>query len=365
MMQIAFYGSSLLSSYWNGAATYYRGLLRALARRGYAITFYEPDVFDRQKHRDMMPPDWCSVVVYEATPQSLLRVAMKAAEADIVIKASGVGYEDEALLLEMLRHKRPDSLSVFWDVDAPATLAQLRREPGHPLRRALRKIDLVLTYGGGDPVIAAYLTMGASTCVPVYNALDPQAHHPVAPQDRFTANLSFLANRLPDRESRAGEFFFAPAALLPSHQFILGGSGWVDKAIPPNIRYLGHVGTADHNAFNASANAVLNVSRDSMAENGFSPATRVFEAAGAGTCIISDSWPGVELFLRPTHEILLARDGSDVVEIVAGLKKDQAHAIGAAALKRVLAEHTYEHRAALVDGIFRRVAKSPAVEAAE
>ena len=97
-MKIAFYGSSLLSSYWNGAATYYRGLLRALAALGYDIIFYEPDAYDRQKNRDIEPPDWCKVVVYEATPQALMQVARRAAEADIVVMASGVGFEDDALL---------------------------------------------------------------------------------------------------------------------------------------------------------------------------------------------------------------------------------------------------------------------------
>src|SRR5690606_34203562 len=206
-MKMAFYGSSLLSSYWNGAATYYRGLLKELARLGYDITFYEPDVYDRQKHRDMEPPDWCSVVVYEATPQALMQVTARAAEADIAVKASGVGYEDEALLLEMLRRVRPDALSVFWDVDAPATLAQLRNEPDHPLHRALQKIDLVLTYGGGDPVVYAYRGMGATHCIPIYNALDPETHHAVEPVTRFKSDLAFLGNRLPDREKRMEAFF--------------------------------------------------------------------------------------------------------------------------------------------------------------
>jgi spore maturation protein CgeB len=363
-MKIAFYGSSLLSSYWNGAATYYRGLLRALARHGHSITFYEPDVLDRQKHRDIEPPDWCSVVVYEATPHALQEATSKAAVADIVIKASGVGYEDEALLFEMLRHKRAGALAVFWDVDAPATLAMLRQDPDHPLHRALRKLDLVLTYGGGPPVVAAYRAIGASQCIPIYNALDPDTHHPVTTERRLAADLGFLANRLPDRESRADEFFFSPAASLPTHRFTLGGSGWADKPASSNINRLGHVGTRDHNAFNASAKAVLNVTRDSMAETGFSPATGVFEAAGAGACLISDTWPGVEMFLEPMHEILLARDAADVVDILAGLTKEQARTIGAAALKRVLSEHTYQHRARLVDGIFRRMADRPVIEVA-
>jgi spore maturation protein CgeB len=364
-MKMAMYGSSLLSSYWNGAATYYRGPLRALEQMGYDITFYEPDVYGRQRQRDMEPPEWCSVVVYEPTPQALLRVAGRAAEADIVVKASGVGYEDEALLLEVLRQARPGALKVFWDVDAPATLEQLRREADHPLHRALRKIDLVATYGGGDPVIRSYMAMGAARCVPVYNGLDTATHHPVTPVDRFQSDLAFLGNRLPDRERRVEAFFLEPAAQMASKSFLMGGAGWDDKPIPRNVTWIGHVGTRDHNAFNVSPKAVLNISRDSMASNGFSPATRVFEAAGAGACLISDAWPGIELFLTPEKEILVARDGQDVVELLNALSPEKAKEIGAAALRRVLADHTYAQRAKLVDETFRSLAKQKFLEAAQ
>lgn len=281
-MKIAFYGSSLVSAYWNGAATYYRGLLRALAEKGYNITFYEPDVYDRQMNRDMDPPDWCRVVVYEGTVDALKAVTSEAAEADIVVKASGVGFEDDRLLEEVLRNARPHALKIFWDVDAPATLAELRADPDHPLRRALSALDLVMTYGGGDPVVSAYRSVGAAECVPIYNALDPQTHHPVPKDHRFAADLGFLGNRLPDREARVEHFFLEPASRLPNRTFLLGGSGWHDKPISSNVRYIGHVPTRDHNAFNVTPMAVLNISRASMAENGFSPATRVSRRLAPG-----------------------------------------------------------------------------------
>jgi len=364
-MKIAFYGSSLLSSYWNGAATYYRGLLKALSRRGYDIVFYEPDAFDRQKHRDIEPPDWCNVVVYEATPDGLIEVASRAAQADIVVKASGVGYEDEALLRAVLDHARSDALTVFWDVDAPATLGELRNDPDHPLHDALKRIGLVLTYGGGDPVVWDYRAFGAAECVPIYNALDPETHHPVAENPRFGCDLAFLGNRLPDREARVESFFLEPARALAGQTFLLGGSGWGDKQLPANVSWLGHVCTRDHNAFNVTPKAVLNISRDSMASNGFSPATRVFEAAGAGACLITDAWAGIEMFLTPGEEILVARDGADVAEITRTLRPRRAKAIGAAALRRVLAEHTYTLRAELVDAIFKADFERRTAEAAE
>ncbi|TGP54187.1 hypothetical protein EN873_13720 [bacterium M00.F.Ca.ET.230.01.1.1] len=364
-MKIAFYGSSLLSSYWNGAATYYRGLLKALSQRGYDIVFYEPDVYDRQKHRDIEAPDWCSVVVYEPTPHALMQVASRAAQADVVVKASGVGFEDDALLHAVLDNARPDALTVFWDVDAPATLSELRNDADHRLHEALKRIGIVLTYGGGDPVVWDYRALGAAECVPIYNALDPETHHPVAANPRFACDLAFLGNRLPDREARVDAFFLDPARRLGGQRFLLGGSGWDDKPLPANVSWLGHVGTSDHNAFNVTPKAVLNISRDSMAANGFSPATRVFEAAGAGACLLTDAWLGIELFLTPGEEILVARDGADVAEIMRTLTPERAQAIGAAALRRVLAEHTYTLRARLVDDIFKAHFERRAMEAAE
>ncbi len=350
-MQIAFYGSSLLSSYWNGAATYYRGLLQALAKYGHSITFYEPDAFDRQAHRDIDPPAWAKVVVYDASHSALARVMGEAREADVVVKASGVGVFDDELVAGLNENASPHALRVYWDVDAPATLAVLRAAPDHLLRRTLPDFDLVLTYGGGPPVVDAYEALGARCCVPIYNALDPATHFPVAADPALAADLSFLANRLPDREKRVEEFFLAAALREPGKRFLLGGNGWHDKPMPSNVACIGHVPTALHNALNCSAAAVLNVARDSMAEMGFSPATRVFEAAGAGACLITDAWEGIELFLQPDTEILVARDGKDVADHLAALTPARAHAIGKASLRRCLAEHTYDSRAAIVHAL--------------
>ena len=345
MPRIAFYGSSLLSSYWNGAATYYRGLLAALARLGYDVTFYEPDVHDRQAHRDTDPPDWCKVVVWDGTPEGLTRAAARAAEADIVVKASGVGHEDDRLLAEVMDAARPGAIRVFWDVDAPATLAELQAAPDHPLRRMLPALDLVLTYGGGDPVVRDYRALGARQVAPIYNALDPATHRPTNPEPRFEADLAFLGNRLPDRDARVREFFLGPAEALPDCRFLIGGAGWGDVAMPANVRKLGHVPTANHNAFNATPRMVLNIARDSMAQTGFSPATRVFEAAGAGACLITDAWEGIELFLEPGREILVARDGAEVAAHLREVTRDDAERIGQAALRRVRADHSYDRRA--------------------
>ena len=351
-MNIAFFGSSLVSAYWNGAATYYRGILKALHGLGHSITFYEPDVYDRQKHRDIEDPSWAKVVVYSAEGfEGVYQVLEEAEAADIIVKASGVGVLDEFLEKSVIEIKRPGAIAVFWDVDAPATLDRVQQDSFDPFADLIPRYDFILTYGGGQPVINAYQRLGAQECVPIYNALDPSTHFPVAPDSRFESDLAFLGNRLPDREARVEEFFFRVAERLPDKRFLLGGNGWDGKSMSSNVRSAGHVYTADHNAFNCSSPAVLNISRESMARYGYSPATRIFEAAGAAACILTDAWQGIESFLEPGREILVAKNGEEVAETLSSLTNQRAREIGWKAQARVLAEHTYAHRARQVDAL--------------
>jgi spore maturation protein CgeB len=355
-MRIAFFGSSLVSAYWNGACTYYRGIVRALDARGHRVTFYEPDAFERQAHRDIDDPEWARVVVYEPRDERTVREAVAAAgRAEVVVKASGVGVYD-ALLEEAVAELEGPRARIFWDVDAPATLAAMEADPGNPLRELIGSYDMVLTYGGGQPVIDRYAALGARACIPVYNALDPDTHHPAPPRPELACDLAFLGNRLPDREARVEDFFFGAAEALPDRSFLLGGNGWEDRVAGlPNVRYLGHVPPGDHNSLNRSALAVLNVSRESMAANGWSPATRVFEAAGSGACLITDAWEGLEQFLTPGEEVLVAEGGAEVASLLAGLDREQTREIGAAARERVLAGHTYDRRAEQVEAILEAV----------
>jgi spore maturation protein CgeB len=351
-MNIAFFGSSLLSAYWNGAATYYRGLLRALFERGHRVVFYEPDAYERQQHKDLEPPSWAEVVVYSAAGKDgVERCLERARSADVLVKASGVGVFDELLERAVLDQGRPGQTIVFWDVDAPATLERVEKDPADAFRALIPRYDFVLTYGGGPPVIRRYAALGAQSCVPIYNALDPATHYPVAPEQRFAGKLGFLGNRLPDREQRVDAFFLDVARATPELSFVLGGSGWHDKPMPPNVRYLGHLYTREHNAFNSTLDAVLNVNRDSMARAGYSPATRVFEAAGAGACVISDAWEGIEHFLEPGRELLVARSADEVAGHLRALTPERRMAIGEAARRRVLRDHTYDRRASEVERV--------------
>ena len=355
-LNIAFFGSSLVSAYWNGAATYYRGLIRALHAQGHQITFYEPDAFLRQQHRDIDDPPWARVVVYSCKGEAgVLSAVEEASSADVLIKASDVGIFDDLLEEAVLQNRRRQQPVIFWDVDVPATLARLDADPADPLHSFIGQYDLVLTYGGGAPVVEAYRQLGAKRCVPIYNAIDPYTHFPVGRDSRYVGDLGFMGNRLPEREARANEFFFKTSELLPRRRFVLGGSGWQDKTLGSNVDYAGHVFTREHNVFNCSPRAILNVSREKTARFGYLPAMRVFEAAGAAACLITDPWDGIEDFFEPDDEILIAKDAAGVAAHLESLSLEQMGSIGRAAHRRVLEKHTYAQRAAQVESLLNEM----------
>ena len=351
-MRLFVFGSSITSCYWNGAATYYRGIYKSLHALGYQIVFAEPDAYGRQQKRDLNHCEYAEVVVYQS-PQDIPNLLVRAAECDLIIKHSGVGVDDELLEKVVLECRTPDNRVAFWDVDAPATLARVERNPSDPFHALISLYDFVFTYGGGEPVVEHYRQLGAKNTHPIYNALDPETHFPVSPDPEMSCDLAFVGNRLPDREQRVQDFFLAAAELAPDLSFLLGGEGWGNRSLPSNVRWIGHVGTADHNRINCSARMVLNINRDSMASVGFSPPTRVFEAAGAGACLITDFWTGIEHFFAPEREILVARDARDVLDCLRRHKNDSV-AIGRAMRARALADHTYGQRAGQVDKILQR-----------
>ena len=351
-MKIYVFGSSLTSCYWNGAATYYRGIYRNLHRFGHDITFAEPDIYNRQQNRDCHEIDYATVRLYQ-TPRDLDKVLSEACDSDLIVKHSGVGADDALLEEEVLRRGSSSTRVAFWDVDAPATLAHVEQSPRDPFRELIPRYDFIFTYGGGGPVVTQYMDLGAKNCFPIYNGLDPDTHHPVAPDPKFKCDLAFVGNRLPDREARVEEFFLAATERAPEFQFLLGGEGWGSKNLPKNVRRIGHVRTAYHNVINCSARLVLNINRESMARTGFSPPTRVFEAAGGAACLVTDAWAGVEEFFQPGREILVATNAEDVVQYLRDIRPPHARSIGSAMHARALRDHLYESRAKLVDTILQ------------
>lgn len=354
-MNIFVFGSSLVSSYWNGAATYYRGIYRALHALGHNITFAEPDAYGRQQRRDHGDYSYAESIVY--TPGTDFEAMLKlAGKADVVVKHSGIGADDETLELRVLECQ-PASRVIFWDVDAPATIARLHQNPADDFARAIPQYDAVFTYGGGPKIEEEYRGYGARNFAGIYNGLDPLTHHPVPVDPSSACDLAFIGNRLPDREQRVENLFLRAAQLAPEQQFLLGGEGWGDKTLPPNVRWIGHVPTGDHNRVNCSARMVLNINRSSMAAFGFSPPTRVFEVAGSGSCLLCDDWPGIEECFLPGKEILIIRSAEEVVAALRKYNAEKAQQLGQALRQRALRDHTYTVRAAQADQLLSELVK--------
>ncbi len=352
-MNIFVFASSITSSYWNGAATYYRGIYKYLARAGHQITFAEPDAYGRQQHRDDDDFSYVRSLVYEPG-RGLDSMLLLAAQADVVVKHSGIGVDDEELELRVCAC-RPNAVVCFWDVDSPATIARLQANPQDAFARALPGYDAVISYGGGPWVREHYLGFGAARYYSIYNGLDPETHYPVAPDPALACDVAFLGNRLPDREARVEELFLRAASLAPDKTFLLGGEGWEGKPMPPNVRWIGHVPTADHNRVNCSASLVMNINRGSMAVSGYSPPTRIFEVAGAGTAMLCDAWPGIDDVFAPGTEILVVSSAEDVVRALAAYTLDERKLIGRRFHERGLRDHTYAQRAEQAAAAFKEL----------
>jgi spore maturation protein CgeB len=349
-LNIFVFGSSIVSSYWNGAATYYRGIYKYLARRGHRITFAEPAAYGRQDHRDEGDYSYVESIVYRPTVD-VDEVLECAGAADVIIKHSGIGVDDEILERRVLELSRTGGV-FFWDVDAPATIARVQSDSQDPFGVAIPKYDAILTYGGGPRIRQEYLKLGARAYYSIYNGLDPDTHYPVSADPDLACDVVFLGNRLPDREMRVEQLFLRAAQLAPDKQFILGGEGWNDKQLPGNVRWIGHVPTGEHNRVNCSAGMVMNINRRSMADVGFSPPTRVFEVAGAGACMLCDDWPGIDECFDVDKEILIIRSAQDVVDALqyygAAARKQIGHAFRARALR----DHSYAQRAQQAEEAF-------------
>jgi spore maturation protein CgeB len=349
-LKIFAFGSSIVSSYWNGAATYYRGNYKYLAQRGHHISFAEPDAYGRQQHRDTGDFSYVTSLVYKPSVDidAMLQLA---SEADVIVKHSGIGVDDELLerLVAELSDQKP---TFFWDVDSPATISRMRANTHDPFRLAVPKYDAILSYGGGPASREGYLDLGARAYYNIYNGLDPDTHHVVPEDVSLACDVAFLGNRLPDREARVDELFFRAAELAPEMSFLLGGEGWGDKSMPSNVRWIGHVPTGDHNRVNCSAGMVMNINRASMANVGYSPPTRVFEVAGAAACMLCDDWPGIAACFEPETEIIVIRHAQDVVDALRRYDKMDRQRIGQAFRARALRDHTYAQRAAQAESAF-------------
>ncbi|HEX3773334.1 MAG TPA: glycosyltransferase [Polyangiaceae bacterium] len=343
-MKIVIFGLTVSSSWGNGHATLWRGLCRALAARGHKVSFFEQDAPYYRAERDLSQLESGSLVIYESWATVRSRALAELADADLAIVTSYCpdGREACDLVLQHARGKR-----VFYDLDTPVTLTALEagEPPPYLPLYGLGGFDLVLSFTGGRALELVRERLGARRVAPLYGHVDPSLHQPPKPPFAARAELSYLGTYAADRQRALGELFFAPARARPSSRFLLAGAMYPSGAIDSsNIEHLSHVAPQEHPAFFAAARFTLNVTRASMAEFGYCPSGRLFEAAACGTPILSDWFEGLDAFFDPWRELIVVQRSEDVLDALS-LSDAELAFRAASARERVLDQHTAAHRA--------------------
>jgi spore maturation protein CgeB len=342
-MHLVIFGLTISSSWGNGHATLWRGLLQAMTRRGHTATFYERDVPYYAGARDGWPvPEGLSVRLYDDFDSTRREFVKDTSDADVAIVTSycpdGLAASDHIL--------QSNALRVFYDLDTPVTLTALSHGAAPTyLPPCLSGFDLVLSYTGGRALEELRHQLGAHRVLPLYGWVDPSVHHPVPSISTFRNSLSYLGTFAADRQAGVEEFFLKPARALPSETFLLAGAQY-PEGFPwsTNIRFARHLEPAQHAAFFCSSRATLNVTRRAMAAYGHCPSGRLFEAAACGTAVISDQWDGLDEFFSPGAEILLVQNSNDVIAALS-LSDTELKRVGEAARERTLRDHTATARA--------------------
>ena len=342
-MRLVVFGLTVSSSWGNGHATLWRGLCRALAGRGHQVTFFERDVSYYATHRDLRQPPGYELLLYDDWKQIEPRARQALAQADSAIVTS---YCPDARRASELILDFTSLVHVFYDLDTPVTLQRLRTdgEVEYLPEGGLAPFDLVLSYTGGQALAELRSQLGAGRVAALYGSVDASFYKPAHPASNYTSDLSYLGTYAADRQPGLERLFLEPARRLPAKRFLIGGAMYPeDFPWTGNIYFVRHVPPPEHPAFYSSSKLTLSVTRSAMAQMGYCPSGRLFEAAACGTAIVSDGWLGLQDFFMPGREILVASTCEEVAQALA-LPAGELEKMGAAARERVLAEHTADHR---------------------
>jgi spore maturation protein CgeB len=350
-MKLVIFGLTISSSWGNGHATLWRGLVRSLARRGWQVVFFEKDVPYYAGARDLHEIDGGELVLYDDWEGVRPLAARHVAEADVALVTS---YCPDGVAAGDLVASSNGPLKAFYDLDTPVTLSRLDRgeQTGYIGPRGLTDFDLVLSYTGGAALDQLATRLGARLVRPLYGHVDPTVHRPAAPRDVYRADFSYIGTYAEDRQDALVELFVTPARTLPDRRFVIAGAlyppdfPWTD-----NIFFVRHLPPEEHAPFYSSSRLTLNITRRAMAGMGWCPSGRLFEAAACGAAIVSDSWPGLEEFFDPGSELIVAGSADDAIAAL-GIADTEISRIGANARERVLAEHTSDRRAVELERCF-------------
>ncbi len=340
-MKLVVFGLTVSSSWGNGHATLWRGLISALAERGVHVTFFERDQPFYAPHRDLTALPGGELALFSEWDAARARRALAGADAAVVTSYCA---DAEAACAAVAESGVP---SVFYDMDTPVTLAKLAA--GEPVpylpREGLGRFDLVLSYTGGPALEALERRLGARRTAPLYGHADPATHHRTAPDPRFSCDLSYIGTYAADRQAAVEALFVAPARARADLKAVLAGSGYPpDFPWTDNIWFVKHLPPPEHASFYSSSALTVNTTRADMSAMGWCPSGRLFEAAACACPVLSDRWDGLDRFFIPGEEILLARDEEDALAALE-LGPARLRDIGEAARARFLLEHTSGHRA--------------------
>jgi spore maturation protein CgeB len=361
-MHFVIFGLTITSTWGNGHATLWRALCRSLARRGHRVTFFERDVPYYASHRDVMEPAGCELCLYSTWEEALPRARAACRHADVAMITS---YCPDAIPASELVLASAACLKVFYDMDTPVTLKALERgeDVFYVPAGGLGAFDLVLSFTGGQALSRLGNDLGARRVAPLYGCVDPDVHAPAAPGRSPRALLSYIGTYAEDRQDRLKALFLEPAARVPDSRFILAGSKYPPE-FPwlPNVFYVRHLPAGDHPAFFADARLTLNITRGAMAELGYCPSPRLFEASACGTAVLSDVWEGLEQFFAPGSEVLVAGNTEQALAAL-DISDAAARRLAAAARARTLAQHTADARVRELETILEGVGRSVARDA--
>lgn len=355
-MKLVIFGLTMSSSWGNGHATLWRGLCRSLVRRGHEVVFFERDVPYYAAHRDLAHMDGVWLVLYGNWADGLPTMQRELGDADAAMVTS---YCPDGIPATDIIGECP-GLKVFYDLDTPVTLDAIRtgNGPNYIGPRGLRDFDLVLSFTGGRALDELRAELGARAVAPLYGHVDPETHRPAARQAHYEADLSYLGTYAADRQAALETLFVEPARQAPHRRFVIGGAQYPDSfPWASNIYFVRHLPPGEHPCFFSSSTLTLNVTRRAMAEMGFCPSGRLFEAASCGVPILSDGWEGLETFFTPDVEILIARNAEDTLRALER-SPEELRRIADAARERTLAEHTADRRAQELEAVLE-AATSP------
>lgn len=336
MRRLLVFGSYSAQS--SATANYYLGIYKNLTDLGFEITFARPG---RRSAGNSASPN---TVTYQAL-RDIPELLCHRTRPDLIIQQHGQSQMDW-LLAEWLFDSCPAQAQLaLWDADAPATLAAMEANALDDLRDLLPEYDRVFVAGGGAAAVERYLTLGARDCHVIYPGLDSTVHYPVAADPELACDLLFAGDHSAELERCLREFFLAAAEAAPEFQFNLLGAGWESLSLPPNVRLIATTDADGRNRMYCSARAVLSLNCGPAERSSYAPPAGLFEAAGAGACVISNVWDGIETFFEPGCQVLMARSSGDVLDLLRTVDIRLARETGKAMRKRALLEHTYALRA--------------------